>query len=54
MYGPTGRPWLVHARPALLNHHTSGVRKEFYRSEEDLQAHACRDPFELFEKGHAG
>jgi 2-oxoisovalerate dehydrogenase E1 component len=44
------RPWLVHARTCLLNHHTSGVRKEFYRSEEDLQAHACRDPFELFKK----
>jgi 2-oxoisovalerate dehydrogenase E1 component len=44
------RPWLVHAKTCLLNHHTSGVRKEFYRSEEDLQAHACRDPFELFKK----
>ena len=29
------RPWLVHARCCLLNHHTSGVRKEFYRTEED-------------------
>src|SRR5215203_4884098 len=42
------RPWLVHAKVSLLNHHTSGVRKEFYRSEEDLQKHACNDPFPRF------
>lgn len=39
------KPWLVHAKTCLLNHHTSGVRKEFYRSNEDLQKHACSDPF---------
>jgi 2-oxoisovalerate dehydrogenase E1 component len=39
------KPWLVHAKTCLLNHHTSGVRKEFYRSDEDLQKHACSDPF---------
>lgn len=44
------KPWLVHAKTCLLNHHTSGVRKEFYRSEEDLQEHACRDPYILFKK----
>jgi 2-oxoisovalerate dehydrogenase E1 component len=38
------KPWLVHAKVCLLNHHTSGVRKEFYRSEEDLAKHACSDP----------
>ena len=38
------RPWLVHAKVPLLGHHTSGVRKEFYRSEEDLQQHALNDP----------
>lgn len=38
-------PWLVHARVPLLGHHTSGVRKEFYRSEEDLLKHGLRDPF---------
>ncbi|MGN6402826.1 MAG: alpha-ketoacid dehydrogenase subunit alpha/beta [Flavisolibacter sp.] len=38
------RPWLVHAKVCLLNHHTSGVRKEFYRSEEDLKKHAANDP----------
>jgi len=38
------KPWLVHAKTCLLNHHTSGVRKEFYRTEEDLAKHACSDP----------
>lgn len=38
------QPWLVHAKVCLLNHHTSGVRKEFYRSDEDLAKHACEDP----------
>ena len=38
------RPWLVHAKVPLLNHHTSGVRKEFYRTEEDLLEHSKRDP----------
>ena len=37
-------PWLVHAKCCLLNHHTSGVRKEFYRSEEDLAMHFANDP----------
>jgi 2-oxoisovalerate dehydrogenase E1 component len=37
-------PYLVHARVPLLGHHTSGVRKEFYRSEEDLANHAVNDP----------
>jgi len=38
------RPWLVHAKTCLLNHHTSGVRKEFYRTEEDLEKHGADDP----------
>lgn len=38
------RPFLIHARVPLLNHHTSGVRKEWYRPEEDLAEHATRDP----------
>jgi 2-oxoisovalerate dehydrogenase E1 component len=38
------RPWLVHANVPLLGHHTSGVRKEFYRTEEDLSNHAKGDP----------
>lgn len=42
------RPWLVHAKVSLLNHHTSGVRKEFYRTEEDLAKHAVNDPLPKF------
>ena len=42
------RPWLVHAKVCLLDHHTSGVRKEFYRSEEDLAKHALHDPLPKF------
>jgi 2-oxoisovalerate dehydrogenase E1 component len=42
------RPWLVHAKVCLLNHHTSGVRKEFYRSDEDLAKHALSDPLPKF------
>lgn len=38
------RPFLLHAKVPLLNHHTSGVRKEWYRPAEDLLAHAARDP----------
>ena len=37
-------PWLVQAKVPLLGHHTSGVRKEFYRSVEDLEKHAIDDP----------
>jgi 2-oxoisovalerate dehydrogenase E1 component len=39
------RPVLVHAKVPLLNHHTSGVRMDFYRTPEDLAIHAKRDPF---------
>lgn len=38
------RPWLVHAKVPLLGHHTSGVRKEFYRTTEDLAKHSIDDP----------
>lgn len=37
-------PFLVHAKVPLLGHHTSGVRKEFYRTEEDLAKHFADDP----------
>ena len=36
------RPFLLHAKVPLLNHHTSGVRKEWYR--DDLEEHKQRDP----------
>lgn len=39
------KPVLVHATVPLLGHHTSGVRKEFYRSKDDLEAHTLRDPY---------
>jgi len=35
-------PVLVHAHVPLLGHHTSGVRKEWYR--DDLEEHEKRDP----------
>jgi 2-oxoisovalerate dehydrogenase E1 component len=38
------RPILVHAKVPLLGHHTSGVRKEWYRTTEDLDKHAANDP----------
>ena len=38
------RPFLVHAKVPLLGHHTSGVRKEFYRTTEDLAKHYTDDP----------
>jgi 2-oxoisovalerate dehydrogenase E1 component len=37
------RPFLIHAKVPLLNHHTSGVRKEWYR--DDLEEAMKRDPF---------
>ena len=38
------RPILVHAKVPLLGHHTSGVRKEWYRTPEDLEKHSLDDP----------
>jgi 2-oxoisovalerate dehydrogenase E1 component len=37
------RPFLIHARVPLLGHHTSGVRKEWYR--DDLEEAAKADPY---------
>lgn len=37
------RPFLVHAKVPLLNHHTSGVRMEWYR--DDLEESKSRDPY---------
>ena len=36
------RPMMIHAKVPLLNHHTSGVRKEWYR--DDLAEAEKRDP----------
>lgn len=38
-------PYLVHATVPLLGHHTSGVRKDFYRTDEDLAKHSITDPY---------
>jgi len=38
------KPVLVHAKVPLLGHHTSGVRKEFYRNREELLKHGLYDP----------
>ena len=42
------RPFLVHAKVPLLNHHTSGVRMEWYR--DDLEEANSRDPFPVLEQ----
>jgi 2-oxoisovalerate dehydrogenase E1 component len=41
------RPWLVHAKVPLLGHHTSGVRKEFYRNQAELEKSQESDPLPL-------
>jgi 2-oxoisovalerate dehydrogenase E1 component len=42
-------PILVHARCPLIGHHTSGVRKEWYRGENDLKIHQADDPIPRLE-----
>lgn len=44
------KPWLVHAKVPLLGHHTSGVRREFYRTAEDMAVHGKKDPLPLLKK----
>ncbi len=41
------RPMLVHAKVPLLNHHTSGVRMEWYR--DDLEEARSRDPYPVLQ-----
>ncbi|MEO6229700.1 MAG: thiamine pyrophosphate-dependent enzyme [Ferruginibacter sp.] len=43
-------PYLVHANVPLLGHHTSGVRKETYRSPENLASHFQKDPGPLLKQ----
>jgi len=40
------RPMMIHAKVPLLGHHTSGVRREWYR--HDLEADKKRDPLPKF------
>ena len=42
------RPFLVHAKVPLLNHHTSGVRMEWYR--DDIDEAKSRDPYPVLIK----
>ncbi|RLD26505.1 MAG: tungsten formylmethanofuran dehydrogenase, partial [Bacteroidetes bacterium] len=42
------RPFLVHAKVPLLNHHTSGVRMEWYR--DDLEESHSRDPYPVLKQ----
>lgn len=42
------RPFLVHATVPLLNHHTSGVRMEWYR--DDLDDAKSRDPYPVLKQ----
>ena len=42
------RPILVHAKVPLLNHHTSGVRMEWYR--DDLDEARSRDPYPVIKQ----
>jgi len=42
------RPFLVHSRVPLLNHHTSGVRMEWYR--DDLDEARSRDPYPVLKQ----
>ena len=44
------KPILVHAKVPLLGHHTSGVRKEWYRGDDDLNKHSLNDPFPKLRK----
>lgn len=37
------RPFIIHAKVPLLGHHTSGVRKEWYR--DDLEEESKKDPY---------
>ena len=48
-------PVLVHAKCPLLGHHTSGVRREWYRG-QDLAAHQTNDPLPRLHRRllHAG
>lgn len=44
------KPIVVCAKTVLIGHHTSGVRREFYRDEEDLAKHRAKDPGNILRK----
>ncbi len=41
------KPMLVCAKTVLIGHHTSGVRREFYRDDADLVKHRAKDPGDI-------
>lgn len=47
-------PVLLHATCPLLGHHTSGVRMEWYRTEEDIDLHRKSDPLPRLTKRLSG
>lgn len=44
------KPMVVCAKTVLIGHHTSGVRREFYRTEADLEKHRVQDPGVILRK----
>jgi len=44
------KPMVVCAKTVLIGHHTSGVRREFYRDEQDLEKHRAKDPGNILRK----
>lgn len=44
------KPMVVCAKTVLIGHHTSGVRREFYRDDEDLEKHRSKDPGFILKK----
>lgn len=41
------KPLVVCAKTVLIGHHTSGVRREFYREEDEIAKHREKDPGEI-------
>lgn len=44
------KPVVVCAKTVLIGHHTSGVRREFYRDDENLTHHRSKDPGVILQK----
>ncbi|MDH5400149.1 MAG: thiamine pyrophosphate-dependent enzyme [Cyclobacteriaceae bacterium] len=47
-------PVLIHAECPLIGHHTSGVRKEWYRDEENMAYHIKYDPYDVLREDLLG
>jgi 2-oxoisovalerate dehydrogenase E1 component len=44
------RPFLLHAKVPLIGHHTSGVRREWYRPQDEYNEDLQYDPFLILKK----